>query len=211
MKSQPPRSMALLLILPLLLPMGCAPKSASVEEESKTSEATSPAPVPSGEAGASGDQANNAANFGFPRNPAEMGKMDTEDIETILAGMSPDEHTTVILRFVSLTLLFFYAVFDRFPTPEEGLDILLNPPPAPDGKAFENPFARDILLLDAWGQRIVYEPITLEDGQPFFSLKSLGEDGVEGNDDRVPEPDFEKVTLETAQRIAAGELDKMGQ
>lgn len=211
MKSHAPRLMSLLLILPLSLPMGCAPKSASVDEEAKTSEASSPNPIPSGDPGDNGDPASSAPNFGFPKNPAEMGKMDTEDIETILAGMSPDEHTTVILRFVSLTLLFFYAVFDRFPTAEEGLDILLDPPPAPDGKTFENPFARDILLLDAWGQRVVYEPVTLDDGQPFFSLKSLGEDGVEGNDDMTPEPDFEKVTLETAQRIAAGELDQMSQ
>ena len=196
---------AIFVLLPVLL-AGCAPTPASLDSEDTVKAEV----AASGEAGTESQaQPQSPPNkpLGLPGgiNPAGMGNLGAEDIQGILDGMSPDEHTEVVLRFVSFTLLFYYAVYNTYPTAEQGLDILLDPPPDPDGKTYD-PFAREILLQDGWGNRLVYEPKLVGDRLPFFKLSSLGADGIESGDDVFP--DVEEVSLEVTGTIAAGGLDK---
>ena len=195
----------LILTAALLLPAGCSPTVATFEGEEEASQTAQGG----GEDAAKNEQGANPLqreNFGLPSNPAQMGSLEPEEITRILSEYPPEEQTTIILRFLSFTLLFFYAVYQRYPTAEEGLGILLAPPPAPDGRKIDA-LAREILLSDSWGRRMAYAPTTIEGGLPFFSLRSLGPDGLESADDIVP--DVEEVCKETSQRIAAGELDRM--
>jgi hypothetical protein len=132
-----------------------------------------------------------------------MKKMNPEDINATLASMQPEERTEVVLRFVSFALLFYYSVYNRYPTVEEGLDILLNPPPAPNGKIYD-PFAREVLLLDGWQRKLQYTILTFANGLPGFKLRSLGPDGVPSEDDVAP--DVEELAVEVTATIAAGGL-----
>jgi hypothetical protein len=133
-----------------------------------------------------------------------MGKMSPEEMKNTLAAMAPEERSKVVLRFLSFTLLFFYSVYHRYPTAEEGLEILLSPPPGPEGKVYD-PFARDILLLDGWDRKVQFSTSTFSGNLPGFKLRSLGPDGVESGDDIFP--DVEDVTIQVTGTIAAGGLD----
>jgi hypothetical protein len=195
-----------MVVLLLILFSGCAPTPASLDAED-TAKAEDAAGGEAGTDSQAAPQSPPDMALGLPGgiNPAGMGKLGAEDIQEILDDMNPDEHTEVVLRFVSFTLLFYYYVYNAYPTAEQGLDILLNPPPAPDGKTYD-PFAREILLKDGWGNRLVYEPKQVGDGLPFFKLRSLGADGIESGDDVFP--DVEEVSLEVTGTIAAGGLNE---
>lgn len=181
------------ILIPALLLAGCSPNVASPDAQpSAKGDSKSTSAVP--------QEGSSFVSGGA--NPGDL--MGAENIEQTLNEMPPDERTTVILRFVSFALLYFYTVYKRYPTAEEGLAILLNPPPAPDGTKKE-PFARDILLLDQWGRKVHYVPTPFPNGLPGFKLSSLGPDGVVSGDDLVP--DVEQVTMETSAIIAQGGLD----
>ncbi len=187
-----PRILSTILI-PALLFAGCSPNVASPDEK----------PSAPGDAKSSTSTPKEGASFiRGGANPGDL--MGAENIEQTLGEMPPDERTTVILRFVSFALLYFYTVYKRYPTEEEGLAILLNPPPAPDGSKKE-PFARDILLLDQWGRQVHYVSTPFPNGLPGFKLSSLGPDGVASTDDLFP--DVEQVTMETSAIIAQGGLE----
>jgi hypothetical protein len=193
------RFVILVAVLGMVLQTGCSPDVASPDtkvgvspqETSVGQPATEPSP----------------SNKGL-RIERDLRGMGPEEVNETLAGMQPQERTEVVLRFLSFTLLFYYSVYNHYPTAEEGLDILLNPPPAPTGKVYE-PFARDVLLIDGWQRKVQYQPVAFPNGLPGFKLRSLGPDGVESGDD-VP-PDVENLTIEVTATIAAGGLDEIKQ
>ncbi len=194
------RLVALALIMGLMLQSGCSPDVASPETQavSQESQVSSPGQTPPGSP---------PSSDGLRLERALRG-MGPEEVNETLSGMDPLERTEVVLRFLSFTLLFYYSVYNRYPTAEEGLDILLDPPPAPSGKVFE-PFARDVLLIDGWQRKVQYQPIDFPNGLPGFRLRSLGPDGVESADDMAP--DVEDLSVEVTATIAAGGLDEMKQ
>ena len=133
-------------------------------------------------------------------------KLSESDIEQILSKKTPEEATLINLRFVSIALLLFDVIYDRYPTSEEGLAILLDPPVTPEGKK-RDPIAREILLKDGWGNPIQYRLDTWEGDLPGFAVWSHGPDGKQGGDDI--QPDFMDEIIKTAAMIEAGALDEM--
>jgi hypothetical protein len=201
-------------ILIAVLIGGCAPRVASDQEEAQ--EESAPASAPAAQAPAqepapqepvSADSAP-AGDMGMPANPMQMQKMTEEEMERTLRELPPEEHTHVLIRFNSMVLLLFHSIYHRFPTADEGLEIFLAPPPAPDGKDRES-LAKPVHLQDAWDRPFSYELIELEEGVPYFKVKSYGPDGVPSGDDIEVEPEFEEECIEAYRRILAGELDRM--
>lgn len=77
-------------------------------------------------------------------------------------------------------LTLFRTDNDRYPTTEEGLTILRNPPPDVTG-ATRQPYITKEIPLDPWGQPYQYEwPGPL--GEYSFTLRSLGADGAPGGE-----------------------------
>ena len=56
---------------------------------------------------------------------------------------------------------------------------------------------------------MAYKPLAIDDGAPFFAVRSFGPDGTESGDDMFPEPDVEQTCLDATRRILAGELEDM--
>lgn len=81
------------------------------------------------------------------------------------------------LESVAAALEMYSADLSRYPTAEEGLDALLEPPAAvPD---WTGPYLSDrALLKDPWGTLIVYVPPSAA-GEKFV-LSSYGSDGTAG-------------------------------
>ena len=194
------RFMALSVVLGLLSLLGCSPDVASPETKVEPQ-----APQASPDVQASPVSSVSSKGLQIERSLRGMGP---EEVNETLAGMQPQERTEVVLRFLSFTLLFYYSVYNQYPTAEEGLDILLAPRPAPSGKVYE-PFARDVLLVDGWQRKVQYQPVSFPNGLPGFKLRSLGPDGVESSDDVAP--DVENLSIEVTATIAAGGLDQMQQ
>lgn len=70
----------------------------------------------------------------------------------------------------------------RFPSAEEGLDMLYYPPQDPDlSRLWHGPYLDEAVPLDPWGNPYQYS-IPGRDGQPF-ALYSLGADGKTGGVD----------------------------
>ncbi len=185
---------------------GCAPRPASEEGGddgmiSSSGKISEPGPA---ETLASSSPQKNSVNQVLPF-PAP-GKMSEMDIERILAEKTPDEATLINLRFVSIALLLFDVIYDRYPSEEEGLTILLDPPVTPQGEK-RDPIAREILLKDGWGNPIQYRLDTWENDLPGFAVWSWGPDGDESSDDILP--DFMDEIVKTAAMIEAGALDEM--
>ena len=153
---------------------------------------------------ASADSQNKAKSNVLPF--SHPGNLSESDIERILAEKSPEEATLINLRFVSIALLLFEVIYDRYPTEEEGLAILLEPPVTPDGEQ-RDPIAREILLQDGWGNPIQFRLEAWENDLPGFAVWSWGPDGDESDDDI--EPDFMDEIIKTAAMIEAGALDEM--
>ncbi len=74
----------------------------------------------------------------------------------------------------------FRLDYDRYPTTEEGLGALRNPPPDPSGLT-RPAYSTKEIPLDPWGHPYVYQwPGPL--GDDSFSLLSYGADGAPGGD-----------------------------
>jgi hypothetical protein len=181
----------------MLLMLGCAPNTASPGDDVTAGSVPQSKTAPTGEPQPEG-QLQPGGNSAIAK---MMNKMNREDIDQTLAAMSPDERTKVVLRFVSFTMVFYFYVYGHYPTQEEGLDILLAPPPSPEGKKYD-PFAREVLLLDGWGRKLQYTVTAGENGLPGFKLRSLGPDGTESGDDVFP--DVEEVVAQVTGTIVAG-------
>lgn len=77
---------------------------------------------------------------------------------------------------LTASLELFFLDFERYPTPEEGLQALVTAPL--ETVAWRGPYLKDAAgLTDPWGRPYLYEqdPATEE-----FSIISLGRDGQEG-------------------------------
>jgi len=68
---------------------------------------------------------------------------------------------------------------DRYPTSEEGLDALRNPPP--DVNNWKGPYSTKPIPTDPWGNDYVYEYPGM-DGEDSFVILSFGADGQEGGE-----------------------------
>lgn len=88
------------------------------------------------------------------------------------------------LAGISSLLDQFQLDCGRYPTSDEGLDALTNPPTALEGK-WKGPYPKKPITNDPWGNPYVYE----SDGSTY-TLKSYGADGVEGGADNTDAADI---------------------
>jgi general secretion pathway protein G len=74
----------------------------------------------------------------------------------------------------------FYVQMDRYPTTEEGLKVLVDPPTADDAKQWRGPYIKQ-LRNDPWGNPYQYmNPGTHH--PTSYDIWSRGKDGVDGGD-----------------------------
>lgn len=79
---------------------------------------------------------------------------------------------------ISAALELFFLDFQRYPTQDEGLAALIDPPA--DTALWRGPYLKDAAgLVDPWGRPYLYEH---EAGADSVAVVSLGRDGVEGGD-----------------------------
>lgn len=85
------------------------------------------------------------------------------------------------------TALEGYALdnFDRYPTSDQGLDALRNPPTAaPVPKKWKGPYLSKDIPVDPWGNPYSYQSPGAN-APESFDLWSSGPDGQAGNDDDI--------------------------
>lgn len=202
---QIPKAALGLLVLTACL-FGCSPNVASVEEGA-SNPASGSTEVRSNEAPPAPTLSQKSDIPNSPFDAAMPGGGGAESIDEALSKMTPDQHTEVMLRYVSLQLLLYFSMYREYPSSEQGLDLLLGPvPPPPSGRGKYEPIAKPEHLKDGWGNKLTYEEITLDNGVPGFKLRSLGADGILSDDDRAP--DMEDDVAQVTEQILAGALDK---
>ena len=74
----------------------------------------------------------------------------------------------------------FFLHMDRYPTNEEGLSVLVNPP-AEGTKSWKGPYIKE-LRPDPWGKPYVYRSPGLH-GTRTYDLWSRGADGNDGGEE----------------------------
>ncbi len=74
----------------------------------------------------------------------------------------------------------FYVQMDRYPTTEEGLNVLVNSPTGDDAKQWRGPYIK-LLRNDPWGNP--YQYVNPGTHHPTsYDIWSRGKDGVDGGD-----------------------------
>jgi general secretion pathway protein G len=74
----------------------------------------------------------------------------------------------------------FYVQMDRYPTTEEGLKVLVDPPTGDDAKQWRGPYIKQ-LRNDPWGNP--YQYVNPGTHHPTsYDIWSRGKDGVDGGD-----------------------------
>jgi general secretion pathway protein G len=74
----------------------------------------------------------------------------------------------------------FYVHMDRYPTPEEGLKVLVSPPTEDTGKKWRGPYVKQ-LRNDPWGNPYRYRSPGIHHSASF-DLWSAGADGADGGE-----------------------------
>ncbi len=71
---------------------------------------------------------------------------------------------------------------DRYPTTDEGLEVLVQPPLGLE--RWEGPYLKKAVPSDAWGHRFVYRSPSKDKGKPY-DVYSMGPNGIDdgGGDD----------------------------
>lgn len=79
----------------------------------------------------------------------------------------------------------YFLNLDRYPTQEDGLRLLLDPPADDAAGDWKGPYVKDrVIPNDPWGRPYIYRwPGTVNTDS--YDLFSAGRDGVEGNADDV--------------------------
>lgn len=81
-------------------------------------------------------------------------------------------------------LKLFESEYGRFPTDDEGLDALANPPAKDDGSENDTAYLEKGVPTDPWGNAYGYKNPG-EKNTRFVDLWSAGPDGQDGTDDDV--------------------------
>ncbi len=95
-------------------------------------------------------------------------------------GKSKVKTTTAQIELLSGALAQFYLDVGRYPTAEEGLDVLLTAPSGDDASKWDGPYLqKNSVPMDGWGNAFEYRT----DVEPWpFVLRSLGADGKPGGE-----------------------------
>lgn len=86
------------------------------------------------------------------------------------------------INALTLALDGFYGDVGRYPTNEEGLAVLRDPPPdLTAARRWRGPYLRRDVPIDPWGRPYMYERGSRPGEDPFF-LGTLGRDGSAGGE-----------------------------
>ena len=106
----------------------------------------------------------------------------------------------------------FYIHMDRYPTADEGLKILVDPPANDDGKKWRGPYIKQ-LRNDPWGNPYQYSfPGTHHPSS--FDIWSRGADGADGGDITLRDRAGFRLLLQinpVTARVHVVELEREGQ
>ena len=88
--------------------------------------------------------------------------------------------TRANLKILQSAINNFRMDMSRYPTEDEGLSVLIEPPDDSDSYQVGGYLESSELPIDGWGNDFIYE-LYPESGKPFV-IKSLGADGEEGGE-----------------------------
>ncbi len=108
-------------------------------------------------------------------NPSQL-LNETRSPEEILAEMGPIDRSKTVINSLAFMLLAFRCHTGRFPTQEEGLSSLLNPPGDLTPEQWRGPYASESFLIDPWG--VAYRYVREDNDLFIYDLRSAGEDTV---------------------------------
>jgi len=93
-------------------------------------------------------------------------------------GGAKTDTAEIQIENLSTTLDLYRLDVGHYPSQEQGLDALLEPPP--DANGWNGPYVRkEDMITDPWGRRYIYR----HPGEHLeFDLYTLGADGVEGGE-----------------------------
>ena len=87
--------------------------------------------------------------------------------------------TRMQIQMLSSSVEQFYLHVGRYPTEEEGLGVLLDPPVDVEDDKWRGPYLeKDFVPTDAWGREFTYR----FNDRGRFVIRSLGADGSEGGE-----------------------------
>ena len=93
-------------------------------------------------------------------------------------GRAKSDVAAAQLSNIAASLELFYLDLGRYPTSQEGLTSLVNPPPSELN--WQGPYLKDLSgLVDPWGRDFLYTP-SLD--SETFEVSTLGKDGEEGGE-----------------------------
>ena len=101
------------------------------------------------------------------------------------SGKAKEKATVASIANIKSALRMFEVTFDRFPTTDEGLDALINPPQSSNGEEHEPFLDSDVVPTDGWGQPFRYRTPGLYNKS--YDLWSIGANGIDedGNGDDI--------------------------
>jgi len=118
--------------------------------------------------------------------------------EEILAEMSPIDRSKTVINSLAFMLLAFRCHTGRFPTQEEGLTALLNPPGNLISDQWRGPYASESFLIDPWGA--AYRYVWVDDDLFIYDLRSAGEDTVFDTTDDIALKDLPRSAQFSQQK-----------
>jgi len=103
-------------------------------------------------------------------------------VNNILGNANGDTARIEVRETYKTGIMLYKARVGSFPTTEEGLKVLVHKPEGAKGKRWTGPYLEKEDFLDPWGRPYVYRcPGT--HNTDSYDLFSLGDDGVESDDD----------------------------
>ncbi|MEL7474006.1 MAG: type II secretion system major pseudopilin GspG [Planctomycetota bacterium] len=104
----------------------------------------------------------------------------------------------------------FRLDFERFPTDEEGLEVLWNAesldPDADPDKYLSGGYLKQAIPNDLWGNEWGYRQVSERDAEGQYDLWSNGADGEEGNDDDLTSWSSDEDEDGFGEGVAPGEI-----
>ncbi|MCL2640902.1 MAG: type II secretion system major pseudopilin GspG [Phycisphaerales bacterium] len=96
------------------------------------------------------------------------------------SGKAKTQATTAGISNIKTALNSFYMEFDRFPTTDEGLEALINPPLTRNGEELGSYLDMDVAPRDGWDQPFMYICPGVKNPKSY-DLWSIGANGIDEN------------------------------
>lgn len=102
--------------------------------------------------------------------------------EELVAALPPVEQAQAVINFLAISLFAYRCHTGQYPTQQQGLGVLVERPADLSPEAlWQGPYSPQTFLNDPWQRP--YEYRWLDGPEVLFTLRSLGPDGLESEDD----------------------------